>query len=173
MAFGAWAALGRKISHWDSTKDCNQSTPQIWDRSRNSDDWTKSSKPFVRRVFVLLLVIVIHLIIKIFLQKVAAVFAELRWRYFVNNHDRDKSTSKRGICRDDSLVLDLNRAGSQWLVKKKGTAPKEGRCVALNDVHLSKKDDSLTLFYGGPQTGSRTTFLREVGPTAIRNRLYP
>ena len=53
------------------------------------------------------------------------------------------------------------------------SAPKEGRCVALNDVHLSKKDDSLTLFYGGPQTGSRTTFLREVGPTAIRNRLYP
>ena len=37
------------------------------------------------------------------------------------------------------------------------SAPKEGHCVALNDVHSSKKEDSLTLSYGGPQTGSRTT----------------
>ena len=28
------------------------------------------------------------------------------------------------------------------------SAPKEGRCVALNDVHSSKKEDSLTLSYG-------------------------
>ena len=37
------------------------------------------------------------------------------------------------------------------------SAPKEGHCVALNDVHSSKKEDSLTLSYGGPQTDSRTT----------------
>ena len=28
------------------------------------------------------------------------------------------------------------------------SAPKEGHCVALNDVHSSKKEDSLTLSYG-------------------------
>ena len=82
-----------------------------------------------------------------------------------DDSDRDKSTPKRGICNDGSLVLDLNRTGSHWLVKNKGTMNDEIEMdnfelesrIALNDVHSSKKEDSLILSYGGPQTGSRTS----------------